>query len=62
MCLEICNIVAFDSPAVLFFLCLKLHLLFWFQRGHYVGESAFLFITATGYELGFIPAFDLGYN
>ena len=28
----------------------------------YVGESAFLFITGTRFELGLIPAFDLGYN
>ena len=61
MCLKTSNIAAFDSPAVLFFLCLKLHLLFWFQRGRYVGESA-LFITGARFELGLIPAFDLDYN
>ena len=62
MCLETCNIAAFDSPAVFFFLCLKLHLLFWFQRYRYVEASAFYFVTSPGFELGFIPAFDLGYN
>ena len=32
------------------------------QRPEAVGESAFLFITGTRFELGLIPAFDLGYN